>query len=332
MNKHAKAPAIEIKLLQQEDIPLLVSAFKAANWPKSSSLFEQYLAEQQTQQRLIWVAYQNGNPAGYVTLKWRSDYPPFQENHIPEIADFNILPQYRRQGVGTLLLNQVETIAFEQAAVIGIGVGLYADYGAAQRLYILRGYVPNGLGVTYQYQVVKPGENVCLDDNLILWFTKKRVFIADINNEMEFDRTRMVKALTPREWETLRHFRQYYFFDKASITDPYTWTFNHEKHDHLVLYKGSMIIGYAHLQRWPEARAALRIIVIDESHRNQGLGSQFLQQIERWLKQQGIEKLQVQSSPEAYLFYCKNNYIKMPFNDPDHHESCDLDIDMGKIL
>lgn len=156
--------------------------------------------------------------------------------------------------------------------------------------------------------------------------------MTDADNKMSVDNLHMVKALTPKEWEVLRHFRQYYFFDKASITDPYTWTFNHEKHDHFVLYQGSLIIGYAHLQYWPEARAALRIIVIDGNYRNQGLGSEFLHQIECWLKQQRIEKLQVQSSPEAYPFYCKNNYIKMPFNDPDHHDSCSVDIDMGKII
>ncbi|NNM59953.1 MAG: GNAT family N-acetyltransferase [Legionellales bacterium] len=161
--------------------------------------------------------------------------------------------------------------------------------------------------------------------------------MSDNNNETMADKTgadsiQIVKALSPREWEAIRHFRQYYFFDKASIIDPYTWTFNHEKHDHLVLYKGSLMVGYAHLQYWPESRVALRIIVVDEPHRNQGLGSEFLHQIELSLKEHGIEKIHVQSSPEAYQFYCQNNYIDMPFNDPDGYESCSSDIDMGKIL
>lgn len=33
------------------------------------------------------------------------------------------------------------------------------------------------------------------------------------------------------------------------------------------------MIGYAHIQLWPNHRAALRIIVIDESYRNHGLGA-----------------------------------------------------------
>ncbi len=61
--------------------------------------------------------------------------------------------------------------------MVGIGVGLYAGedggYGAAQRLYVKRGYIPDGKGVTYNYHPTTPGNNYSLDDDLILWFTKK---------------------------------------------------------------------------------------------------------------------------------------------------------------
>ena len=36
--------------------------------------------------------------------------------------------------------------------IVGIGVGLYPDYGSAQRLYIKRGYLPDGHGATYNYE------------------------------------------------------------------------------------------------------------------------------------------------------------------------------------
>lgn len=57
--------------------------------------------------------------------------------------------------------------------IIGLGVGLYADYGAAQRLYVRKGYIPDGLGITYKGQHIKPGLEVCLDDDLVLFFMKK---------------------------------------------------------------------------------------------------------------------------------------------------------------
>jgi hypothetical protein len=57
--------------------------------------------------------------------------------------------------------------------VVGIGVGLYADYGAAQVLYVRRGYVPDGQGVTTCDVPVHPGHSVCVDDNLVLHFLKE---------------------------------------------------------------------------------------------------------------------------------------------------------------
>ena len=60
--------------------------------------------------------------------------------------------------------------AANQSDIVGIGVGLYggADggYGLAQRLYVIRGYLPDGLGVTYDYQSTVPGRTYSLDDDL----------------------------------------------------------------------------------------------------------------------------------------------------------------------
>ncbi|MBY0377722.1 MAG: hypothetical protein K2Q33_04070 [Gammaproteobacteria bacterium] len=77
-------------------------------------------------------------------------------------------------------------------------------------------------------------------------------------------------------WDAAKHFRQKYFFGPAGIDDPYTWTFNHLKHAHFLLYDADEIVGYGHIQLWPSARAAMRIIVIDEEKRNQHHGGQFL--------------------------------------------------------
>lgn len=54
-----------------------------------------------------------------------------------------------------------------------IGAGLTADYGDAQNLYVKRGYRPDGLGVTSNYQPVSWGDRVIVDDDLVLWFRKE---------------------------------------------------------------------------------------------------------------------------------------------------------------
>lgn len=84
--------------------------------------------------------------AGYVTLKWQSQYPSFKAENIPEIMDLNVLPAFRKMGIGSLLLDRAEKEAATRSKVVGIGVGLYAGadggYGPAQRLYVKRGYIP----------------------------------------------------------------------------------------------------------------------------------------------------------------------------------------------
>jgi len=158
----------------------------------------------------------------------------------------------------------------------------------------------------------------------------KDAFVARIDAKDGFEGWRMVQALTLREWSAVRHLRLHYFFKAKE--DPYTWTFNHKDHIHFVFYKNAEIIGYAHLQLWPEHRAALRIIAIEEGYRNLGLGSQFLKLCERWLNHQGFKKLLIQSSPKAYKFYSSLGYVQMPFNDPDGYETDAQDIEIGKFL
>lgn len=55
---------------------------------------------------------------------------------------------------------------------VGIGAGLYADYGTAQKLYVKLGYVPDGNGITYKCKKTVPGTLYPLDDDLILWLRK----------------------------------------------------------------------------------------------------------------------------------------------------------------
>lgn len=169
----SKQPQVTIRPLMKTDIPMIVADFAEHNWLKPSSTFEGYLAEQLLNERLIWVAYVSDQFAGYVTLVWQSRYQPFRKKQIPEIMDLNVLPPSRNWGIGSRLLEVAEAAAATQSNVVGIGVGLYDGYGEAQKLYIKRGYIPDGCGVTYDYQPIAPGSKVTLDDDLVLWFTKQ---------------------------------------------------------------------------------------------------------------------------------------------------------------
>jgi len=165
---------ITIKLLEAQEVEPIGASFTNTVWKNITPLLERYLSEQVRGERVVLVAYSDKDFAGYVTIKWQSDYPPFVEKGIPEINDLRVLPSFRRRGIASALVDEAEKRVFEHSPVVGIGVGMYADYGAAQRMYVLRGYIPDGLGLYYKKHPVKPGQDVCVDDDLCLYFIKER--------------------------------------------------------------------------------------------------------------------------------------------------------------
>jgi GNAT superfamily N-acetyltransferase len=165
---------IRINLLRACDVQPIVDAFEAISANKPASQYQRYLAEQEQARSTVLVAFGTDDRfCGYVTINWRPDYPPFRAKEIPEIQDFNVLPHVRRRGIGTRLMNEAEGMVRERSPVVGIGVGMDADYGAAQRLYVLRGYIPDGKGLAYKNRFVRYGEQVTVDDELVLHFTKR---------------------------------------------------------------------------------------------------------------------------------------------------------------
>lgn len=166
---------LSIRHLEADDAVIISAAFDELGWNKPVSQYDGYFAQQQMGKREVLVATIDGEFAGYVTIVWETEYEPFRAEGIPEVQDFNVLPQYRRQGIGTALMDKAEDIIGQRCSTVGIGVGMYPDYGNAQRMYVLRGYIPDGRGLTYQRKVLSPMETAINDDDLALYFTKKLV-------------------------------------------------------------------------------------------------------------------------------------------------------------
>ena len=71
-------------------------------------------------------------------------------------------------------MDAAEGIAARYADTVCLGVGLCSAYGAAQRMYVKRGYIPDGSGVWYRGRQCVQYETVCtVDDDLILFLYKK---------------------------------------------------------------------------------------------------------------------------------------------------------------
>jgi ribosomal protein S18 acetylase RimI-like enzyme len=107
-------------------------------------------------------------------LNFNPKYNLYQKLDIPEIQDLNVIPDARQQGVATQMVTAFENIARDQGyEQMGISVGLTKDYGAAQRLYVKLGYMPDGYGVTYDREGVTAGASYPVDDELALMMVKE---------------------------------------------------------------------------------------------------------------------------------------------------------------
>ena len=164
----------EIRDLTEADLPALTATDGGNGWRGGDHMFwRHYLGEQRDGIRRPLVAVEAGAIVGYVGLLWRSHYPPFADAGVPEVSDMVVATAWRRRGLGGQMIAECERRARAVGCkTMGIGVGLYADYGAAQRLYARLGYVPDGRGVSYNNAPTVPGQSYRLDDDLILFLTK----------------------------------------------------------------------------------------------------------------------------------------------------------------
>jgi ribosomal protein S18 acetylase RimI-like enzyme len=158
--------------LTEQDCPIITTAFTAQRWNKPLAQYQRYYLEQLEGQREVILAKVCGQFAGYVTIVWSSNYPPFREANIPEIVDFNVLIAHRRHGVGTALMDEAERRIAQRSPAAGIGVCLTPDYGPAQILYAQRGYIPDGRGIFQNGRHCRRGDQVVVDDDLALCLTK----------------------------------------------------------------------------------------------------------------------------------------------------------------
>ena len=128
---------IAVRVAAQDDIPALEDILRAMGSHKEDGYFERCLAEQEEGKRLVFTGCVDDTPAGFGMLHWRPRYAPFRRMGIPEIQDLNTHPAFRRRGVATAIVAHCEAQARARGLDrMGIGVGLYAGYGAAQRLYV----------------------------------------------------------------------------------------------------------------------------------------------------------------------------------------------------
>ena len=131
-----------------------------------------YFLEQESGEREVLVAEIDGAVAGYVTILPSAKHGPFASIY-PELSDFNVFEPFRNKGIGNRLLEKAEQGVKRFSGKVCLGVGLHLGYGPAQRLYIKRGYIPDGTGVWYRNQPLEMNATSQNNDDLVLYLVKE---------------------------------------------------------------------------------------------------------------------------------------------------------------
>ena len=163
-----------IRKMQESDIKDLSRGFISQGWPGREEILARYFLEQECGEREVLVAEVKDALAGYITILPSAKHGPFVEIY-PELSDFNVFEPFQNQGIGNLLMEEAEKRVRLISDKVTLGVGLHSGYGPAQRLYIKRGYIPDGTGVWYQNH--QPAMNaVCEDIGELVLYLSKNLF------------------------------------------------------------------------------------------------------------------------------------------------------------
>ena len=163
-----------IRSMEEADARIFADEETAQGWHSDISKYLTRLRDQAEGKCISLTALYEGHPAGYVNVYKKGLGGAFSGKGLPEIVDFGVLEKYRRRGIGSRLMDAAEQIAGQYADTVWLGVGLHSGYGSAQRMYVRRGYVPDGTGVWYRGRPCAQYETgIENDDDLQLFLSKK---------------------------------------------------------------------------------------------------------------------------------------------------------------
>lgn len=167
------ADEIVVRNMQLEDARMITEEEIAQGWEGDMEKYKMRLKHQAEGKSISLVAEYKGKVAGYINVYPDSKWGAFADRGYAEIVDFGVLTKYRNKGIGNKLMDIAEQIASGYSDVVYLGVGLHSGYGSAQRLYVKRGYIPDGTGVWYRDKVCGQYEDCCNDDDLVLYLSKR---------------------------------------------------------------------------------------------------------------------------------------------------------------
>ena len=164
-----------IRNMEEADARIFTDEENAQGWHTDISKYLERLRDQAAGKCVSLTAVYKGLPVGYVNVYLTGLDGAFSGKGFPEIVDFGVLEKYQRKGIGSKLMDIAEEIAGQNANMVWLGVGLHSGYGSAQRMYVKRGYIPDGTGVWYRDKPCAQYETEIVNDDELVLFLSKRL-------------------------------------------------------------------------------------------------------------------------------------------------------------
>lgn len=164
---------IRIRSMVPEDAKVIFDTYQSYGWHPEMATYENYYKEQESGDRIVFIPEYKGEVAGICTLVLCPSEGPLADKGWPEIVDLCVFFHIHNKGIGNKLLDVAEREASKLTDHVFLAVGVHSGYGAAQRIYVKRGYMPDGSGVWYQGKQLDQYAPCVNDDDLLLFFYKK---------------------------------------------------------------------------------------------------------------------------------------------------------------
>ena len=165
---------ILIRDMVESDAQIITDEEHLQGWThQKADKYLKRLSDAMEKKCIALVAEYKGNVAGYLNVYPNSVGGAFGGQGLPELVDFGVLQKYRNNGIGNTLMQVAENIAKKYADIVYLGVGLHKDYGAAQRMYVKRGFIPDGSGLWWKGKQLEPYADLKNDNEAVIYMAKK---------------------------------------------------------------------------------------------------------------------------------------------------------------
>ena len=161
-----------IRSMKPEDAQVFYDTYLSYDWHPDIETYETYYKEQKEGQRKVFIAEYEGEVCGLCTLVLNPTEGPWGGMGYPEIVDLGVFFHIHNKGIGNKLLDVAEQEAAKLSDTVFLAVGVHSGYGPAQRIYVKRGYLPDGSGVWYQGKQLEQYAPCVNDDDLLLFMSK----------------------------------------------------------------------------------------------------------------------------------------------------------------